>query len=64
MTADFKKDHQQKFVDQMLLNRSLCAYCRLRPNKLKSQSLEQRKVYCRAKQGEQMAYTQKLKTLQ
>ena len=31
----------------------------MRPNKPKSQSLEQRKVYCRAKQGEWVTHAQK-----
>ena len=30
----------------------VCAQCTMRPNKLKSWSLEQRKVYCRAMQGD------------
>ena len=31
----------------------------VRPNKPKCQSLEQRKIYCRAKQGEQAVHAQK-----
>ena len=31
---------------------SSCAWCTVRPNKPKVQSLEQRMVYCRAKQGD------------
>ena len=31
MTADSKKDYQQKSVDQMLPNASLCAQCTVRP---------------------------------
>ena len=32
----------------MLLNTSLHARCTVRPNKLNHQSLEQRKIYCKA----------------
>ena len=37
---------------------SSCAQHTVRPNKQKCQSLEQRKVYCKAKQGEQVARAQ------
>ena len=47
---DFK--HFPKFFMLVLTTPSLCSWCTVRPNKLKLQSLEQRKVYCRAKQGE------------
>ena len=36
----------------MLVNANLCAWYIVRPNKLKSQNLEQRKFYCRAIQGD------------
>ena len=42
----------------LLLKTSLCAQSTVRSNKLKHQNLEQRKVYCRTKQGKQMACTQ------
>ena len=42
-------------------NPSLCAGSTTRPNKLKRRSLEQRKFYCRAEQGEQLARTQRPK---
>ena len=35
------------FILCMTLNPSLCAQCTVRPNKLKCQSLDRRKVYCR-----------------
>ena len=38
----------------MFPNASLCAPCMVRPNK--HWSLEQRKAYCRAKPGEQVAH--------
>ena len=47
----------------MLSNKSSCAGHTVRPNKLKRQSLEQRNVYCRAKQGDQAARAQKPQTL-
>ena len=47
---------------KLLLNTSSCAQCVVRSNKLKYQSLEQRKVYCRVKQGEQVAHAQKPQT--
>ena len=46
----------------MLLNASSCAQCTVRPNKLKHWSLQQSKVYCRAKKGEQMAHAHKPRT--
>ena len=42
----------------LLLKTSLCSQCTVRSNKLKHQNLEQIKVYCRTKQGKQMACTQ------
>ena len=36
----------------LLLDANSCAWCTVRPNKLKRQSLEQRKVNCRAMQGD------------
>ena len=48
----------------MLLKTNLCAWHTVRPSKPKCQSLEQRKVYCRAKQGEYVAYAQKLRITQ
>ena len=41
-----------------LPNTSLCTTCTVRPSKPKCCSLEQRKVYCRAKQGERVARAQ------
>ena len=38
------------------------ACCTWRPDKLKCQSLEQRKVYCRAKQGERVGHAQEPQT--
>ena len=38
---------------------NLCVQCTVRPNKLKPLSLEQRKVYCRAMQGRQVAHALK-----
>ena len=35
----------------VLLNASSCAQCTVKPNKLKSRSLGQRKIYSRALQG-------------
>ena len=43
---------------RLLPNAGLCAQHTVRPNKTKCQSLEQRKVYCRAKQGERVACAQ------
>ena len=45
--------HIQKYHCTVLLqNTSSCAQCTVRPNKLKSQSLEERKFYCRAMHGD------------
>ena len=41
----------------------VCLCCTARPNKSKHGSVEQRKVYCRAKQGEWVACVQKPGTL-
>ena len=43
----------------VLPNASSCARRTVRPNKLKHRGLVQRKVYCRAIQGEQVAHAQK-----
>lgn len=43
----------------LLLNPSLCAGCRVKPNQPKHQSWEQRKFNTRAKQGERATCTQK-----
>ena len=48
----------------LLLNASSCAWHIVRSNKAKRQSLEQRKTYCRPKQGEWVARDQKTQTLQ
>ena len=45
-----------------IVNANLCAQSTVRPNKLKRQSLEQRKVYCKAMQGDEV--TQSLKSLE
>ena len=45
----------------VLLNPSSCAWCTVRPNKLKCFSLEQRKVYCEENGA---AYVQKAQTTQ
>ena len=42
----------------------MCAWHPVRPNKSRHQSLEQRKVYCKAKQGDQVIHTKKSETLQ
>ena len=34
----------------------MCAQCTVRPNKLKCWRLEQRKVYCKAMQGDKVAH--------
>ena len=47
------------FYMRLLLNTSSCAQRTVRPNKLKHRSVEQRKVYCRAEKGEQVASAQK-----
>jgi len=49
---------------KLLPNTSSCAQCIVRSNKLKHQSWEQRKVYIRVKQGEQVAHAQKPQTPQ
>ena len=36
---------------------SVCARHTVRPNKLKQQSLEQKKIYCNTEQGEFVAHT-------
>ena len=41
----------QRDTPTLLPNTSSCAWCTVRSNKLKLPGLEQRKVYCRAKQG-------------
>ena len=42
-----------------IVNASSCAGCTVRPNKLKHQSLEQRKVYCKTLQGYKVAHALK-----
>lgn len=42
----------------------VCLCCTVRPNKSKHDRMEQGRVYCRAKQGEWVAYVQKPGTLQ
>ena len=41
------------------VNAILCARCMVRPNKLKRRSLEQRKVYFKAMQGDEVAHALK-----
>ena len=48
----------KSFSDICVTEPSSCCWCPVRPNKLKHRSLEQRKVYCRAMQGEQVACAQ------
>ena len=45
--------------EKLLQNASSCAGRTVRANKLKHQSLEHRKIYCRDKQGEWVACAQK-----
>ena len=53
------------FILCMTLNPSLCAHCTVRPNKLKCQSLDRRKVYCRVMQRDRwLMPPQKLETPQ
>ena len=42
----------------LLPNPGSCSGCTVKPNRLEGQRLGQRKVYCRAMQGEQVAYAQ------
>ena len=46
----------------VLLDTSLYAGCTVRPNKMKTQSLEQRKVYCRAMQEDRWLVAKELQT--
>ena len=50
--------------EKLLQNASSCAGRTVRANKLKHQSLEHRKIYCRDKQGEWVACAQKTQTAQ
>ena len=49
-------------MDRLVTKQSSCPQGTVRPNKPKHLSLEQRKVYFRAKQGEQVAHAQKPQT--
>ena len=42
-----------------IVNTSSCTQCTVRPNKLKHRSLEQRNVYCKAMQGDEVAHALK-----
>lgn len=46
----------------VLLNASSCAQCTVKPNKLKSRSLGQRKIYSRALQGDRWLMSQNPQT--
>ena len=59
LVCDKKADSEKTGFLSLLMNPSSRAQRTVRSNEPKPQSLEQRKVYCRAKQGEWVAHVQK-----